>query len=175
MTDRDSWIEAGAIVRPHGIRGEIAVDLKSDLLDLMTEGMKVRLTTPKGEESRPEVERARAHKGRLVIKFKGVDSRNEAETLRDRALWLTREQVGELPEGRYFVEDILGLSVHSESGECLGRVEEVLSMPASDIYVVRGASGEILLPVVDEVVKEVDLEGGRIVVHLIEGLRQGEK
>ena len=83
--------------------------------------------------------------------------------------------MGELPDGRYFVQDILGLSVYSESGECLGKIEEVLTMPASDIYVVRGARGEILLPVVDQVIRQVDVEAGRVVVHLMEGLSRGDK
>lgn len=172
MRDRDSLIEAGTVMRPHGLRGEVVVDVKSDLLDRVVGGMKVRLKTRAGDESVPEIELARVHKGRLVVKLVGVDSREDAEALRARTLWLTREQVGELPEGRYFVQDVLGLSVYTESGEYLGRIEEVLSMPASDVYVVRGVGGEILLPVVDEVVRDVDIEGGRMVVHLMEGLRR---
>ncbi|MFH1501955.1 MAG: ribosome maturation factor RimM [Candidatus Eisenbacteria bacterium] len=175
MTCRDSWIEAGAVVRPHGIKGEVVVDLKSDLVDLVVCGSKVRLAAPEGEEGLFEVERARDHNGRLVVKLRGIDTRDGAEALRTWVLWMTREQVGELPEGRYFVDDILGLSVYCDTGECLGRVEEVLTMPASDVYVVRSDSEEILLPVIDEVVKEVDVEGGRMVVRLMEGMRQGGK
>jgi 16S rRNA processing protein RimM len=173
MRECDNWIEAGMVVRPHGVRGEIVADVKSDLTDLLVRGMEIRLTSRKGGEALRTIEQVRIHQGRPVIQFDGVESRDEAEVLRGSTLWLTREQVGELPEGRYFVEDIIGLAVYCENGEMIGRVEEVLCMPASDIYVVRGEGGEILLPVIDEVVLEIDVEGGRILVHLMEGLRRG--
>ena len=173
MTERHAWIEAGAVTRPHGVRGEVVVDLKSDLFDCIVEKMKIRTTTTRGEEHLLVVERGRRHKGYLVLKLAGVETRDAAERLRGNTVWLTREQVGELPEGRYFVDDILGMDVFTDDGEHLGTVEDVLNMPASDVYVVRGGGGEILLPVVDEVVKEVDVESRKMVVHLLEGLRQG--
>lgn len=173
MSERDSWIEAGVLVRPHGVRGEIVADVKSDLVDLLVDGVGIRLVSQAGAESMPKAEQVRVHQGRAVIKFEGADSREAAEALRGSTLWLTREQIGELPEGRYFVDDILGLKVYCESGELLGRIDEVLCMPASDIYVVRGDGGEILLPVIDEVILSVDIEGGKVVVHLMEGLRRG--
>ena len=162
-------------MRPHGIKGEVILDLKNDLVELVRPGLEVRLVTPKGAESSREVESARDHNGRLIVRFRGVETRDGAEELRAHAVWLTRGQIGELPEGRYFVQDILGLSVCCDSGECLGTVDDVLSMPANDVYVVRGEGGEVLIPVIDDVVKEIDVEGGRIVVHLMEGLRQGGK
>lgn len=171
MTERHAWIEAGAVTRAHGIRGEVVVDLKSDLLDLIVDEMKVRITSPGGDESLRTIERARQHKGRLVVKLVGVDTRDDAEALRGHTFWLTRGQVGALPEGRYFVQDILGIDVFTDDGEHLGVVEEVLNMPASDIYVVRGEGREILLPVIDEVVLDVDIAGRKMVVHLMEGMR----
>jgi len=172
MADRDSWIEAGMVVRPHGIRGEVIADVKRDLFDLVTCGVTVRTTCRGGDEGTLEVEAARPHAGRLIVKFHGIDTRNDAEALRSTGLWLTREQIGPLPSGRYFVQDIVGLEVLSESGERLGRVEEVLCMPANDVYVVRSGDEEILLPVIDDVVLDVDLKGGRLVVRLMKGLRR---
>lgn len=173
MTDRHAWIEAGAVTRPHGIRGEVVVDLKSDLLDCIAVGTKIRLTTREGHESFRVVERARRHKGCLVLGLANVDTRDDAENLREHTVWLTRKQVGTLPDGRYFVEDVLGIDVYTEDGEHLGTVEDVLNMPASDVYVVRGGEGEILLPVIDEVVRDVDVTGRKMTVRLMEGLRQG--
>lgn len=173
MTDRDNWIEAGVVLRPHGLRGEIVADVKSDLTDVLTDGAAVRVAARSGESSRLTVEQARVQKGLLVVKFGGVDSRDDAEAMRGNTLWITRAQVGELPEGRYFVQDIVGLAVYRDSGECLGTVEDVLCMPASDVYVVRGDGGELLLPVIDDVILSVDIDGGKITVHLLDGLRQG--
>ncbi len=171
MGERDRWIEAGAILRPHGIRGEVVVDLKSDLLACFTEGVEVRFTTVKGQEGSLDVERAREHKGRLIIKFKGVETRDDADSLRAHTVWLTREQVGPLDEGRWFVQDILGVDVYTDEGEHLGEIAEVLNMSANDVYVVRAEGREILLPAIEQVIKEVDLEDRKMVVHLMEGLR----
>jgi 16S rRNA processing protein RimM len=170
--DRDRWIEVGVAVKPHGIRGEVIVDLKRDLVEFVIRGTVVRITGNEGDEVQLGVEDARPHAGRLIVKFRGVDTRNEAEELRSRSLWLTREQIGALPEGRYFVQDILGLEVYCDTGERLGLVGEVLCMPANDVYVVDCAGEEILLPVIDDVIREIDLERGRIVVHLMKGLRR---
>lgn len=173
MTERQGWIEAGVVLRPHGVRGEVIVDLKRDLLDHVTEGREFRVTSRTGEESRLEVERAREHQGRLIVKFKGHETREDAEGLRAFAVWMTREQIGPLEPGRWFVQDIVGIDVFTDEGEHLGEVAEVMSMPANDVYVVIGGGREVLLPATEEVIREVDLERGKMLVHLIEGLRQG--
>ena len=175
MTERHAWIEAGAVTRPHGTRGEVVVDLKRDLLDCIVEKTEIRMTTAGGGENLRVVERARQHRGFLVLKLAKIETRDDAEALRGSTVWLTREQVGELPEGRYFVDDIIGIDVFTEDGEHLGAVSEVLNMPANDVYVVRGGGSEILLPVIDDVVKDVDLKNRKMVVHLLEGLRQGAR
>jgi 16S rRNA processing protein RimM len=173
MRELDSWIEAGAIVRPHGLRGEVVVDLKSDLLELVVEGMEVRVTTRKGEAQSLAVEEARGHQGRLIVKFADIDSREDAESVRAWTIWMTRDQVGSLEEDRWFVQDIIGLEVFTRDGEHLGAIVEVMHMPANDVYVVRGGGEEILLPAIEDVVQEVDIEAGRMLVQLIEGLRGG--
>ncbi len=171
MKELDNWIEAGAVTRPHGIKGEVTVDIKADLLELVVEEMEIRTTTPRGEERVLVVEQAREHKGRLIVRFAGFDSRDAAESLRGYALWLSREQVGELGDDRWLVQDILGIDVYTEEGEHLGQLAEVMHQPANDVYVVRGADGEILLPATEEVVRQVDVVAAKMVVHLIEGLR----
>jgi 16S rRNA processing protein RimM len=171
MKEIDNWIEAGAVMRPHGIKGEVVVDIKGDLLELVVDGMEVRTTTRRGEERILVVEQAREHKGRLIVWFADFDSRDAAESLRGYTLWLSREQVGELGDDRWFVQDILGVDVYTEEGEHLGQLAEVMHQPANDVYVVRGADGEILLPATEEVVREVDVVAAKMVVHLIEGLR----
>jgi 16S rRNA processing protein RimM len=171
MTERHRWIEAGAVLRPHGIRGEVIVDLKRDLLDHVTDGCELRLTSRTGGDSRREVERAREHQGRVIVKFKGCETRDDAEALRGCAVLMTREQIGPLEPGRWFVQDIVGLAVFTDEGEHLGEVAEVMSMPANDVYVVTDGGREILLPATEEVIREVDLEEGRMLVRLIEGLR----
>jgi 16S rRNA processing protein RimM len=167
----DAWIEAGAIVRAHGIRGEVILDVMSDLLDCFVEDSEIRVTDREGTEKLLTIESARAHKGGMIVKFRGCGTRDDALLLRSHTVWLSRDQIGPLEEGRWFVEDVIGLEVYTEEEELLGTLTDVLHMPANDVYVVKGEGGEVLLPVIDDVVKEVDIEGGRMLVHLMEGLR----
>jgi len=172
MRELDRWIEAGAVVRPHGIRGEVILDVKADLTSCFEAGVEVRALTEEGQETSLMIEEARGHQGRLIVRFKGTDTRSAADSLRGITIWLVREQVGALGEDRWFVQDLLGIDVRTDTGELLGRLEEVLNMPANDVYVVRGEGGEILLPATEEVILDVNVESGTMTVHLLEGLRR---
>jgi 16S rRNA processing protein RimM len=171
MRNLDSWIEAGVIVKAHGVRGEVIADIFGDLAERFEPGLELRLTDGKGAESRMVVRRARMHQDRLILELDGVDTCERAEDLRSRVVWLSRDQVGPLEEKRWFVQDILGVEVFTDTGERLGRLTEVMHMPANDVYVVRGGGREILLPAIEDVIKDVDVVAGRMLVHLIEGLR----
>ena len=170
MKQLDDWIEAGAIVRPHGLKGEVVVDLARDLLEVVTESMKLRVTGRREGERVLTVERARNHKARKVVQFKGVSTVEDAEALRGWSVWLTREQIGPLEEDRWFVQDIVGIDVYTDGDEYLGKLAEVMHMPGNDVYVVRKGEKEILLPVIDDVIRSVDIDSGRMVIHLMEGL-----
>ncbi len=170
MKQLDDWIEAGAIVRPHGLKGEVVVDLARDLLEVVTESLELRVTGRKGGERTLTVERARDHKARKIVQFEGVGTVEDAEALRGWSVWLTREQIGPLEEDRWFVADIVGIDVYTDGDEYLGKLAEVMHMPGNDVYVVRNGEKEILLPVIDDVIRSLDIDSGRMVVHLMEGL-----
>jgi len=142
MKQMDDWIEAGAIVRPHGLKGEVVVDLARDLLEVVTESLELRVTDRRKGERVLTVERARNHKARKVVQFKGVSTVEDAEALRGWSVWLTREQIGPLEEGRWFVADIIGIDVYTDEDEYLGKLAEVMQ----------------------------DIDSGRMVIHLMEGL-----
>jgi len=171
MRNLDTWIEAGVIVRSHGVRGELVAELLGDLAGLFVDGLGIRLTRRDGSESFAVVRQARRHQDRYLLQIEGVTTRDQAEHLRSSLVWLDRARIGPLEDGRWFVQDLIGVEVFTEEGEDLGKLTEVMHMPANDVYVVRGGGGEILLPAIQDVVKEVDVNSGRMVVHLIEGLR----
>jgi 16S rRNA processing protein RimM len=172
MKELDMWVEAGVVMRPHGIAGEVVVDLKNDLLELVSEAMTLRTTSASGGgELTLTVERVRQHKGRLIIAFKGLRTRDDAEELRSRTIWMTRDQIGPLGEDRWYVEDLIGLTVLTDDDEELGKLVDVMHQGAGDIFVVETESGELLLPVIDDVILSVDVEGGRMTVHVLPGLR----
>jgi 16S rRNA processing protein RimM len=170
MKQLDDLIEAGAIRRPHGIKGEVVIDLARDLIDIVTESLELRATGRRGRERTLTVERARGHRDRRIVQFQGVNTVEDAEALRGWSIWLTREQIGPLAEDRWFVTDIVGIDVYTDGDEYLGKLTEVMYMPANDVYVVRNGEKEILLPVIDGVIMSTDIDSGRMVVHLMEGL-----
>ena len=172
MRELDRWIEAGAVARPHGIKGEVILDVKRDLVRCFETGVEVRFLTERGQESFLRVAVAREHQGRLIVGFVDVVTRSDAESLRLNSVWLSREQIGELEEDRWFVQDLVGMEVVTDEGERLGLLRDVLSMPANDVFVVRGGSEEVLLPATDEVILDVDIESGTMTVHLLKGLRR---
>lgn len=114
-----------------------------------------------------EILGARLQGERLVLQIEGVSDRTAAESLQWEYLEADEDLEVELDEDEYFTADLIGMRVVTEAGEVLGEVEKVLPYPAHDLLVVDG----IMIPAVKEFVKQVDLKGRRMVVHLIEGMR----
>jgi 16S rRNA processing protein RimM len=114
---------------------------------------------------RLEVARSRWSRGFVYMAFSGTDSRGAAEELRGLLLEVPEAELTPLPEGQYYRFQVIGLEVCTPAGERLGRVADILSTPSNDVYVVRGGPKELLIPAIEDVVQEIDLEGGRLVVE----------
>ena len=112
------------------------------------------------------LERARPSPRGIALKFAGIDDRSAAERLRGEYLEVAAAAVASLPEGSYYHWQLVGLEVVSLDGRPLGKIVDVQEYPANDVYVVRGGAAETLVPAIREVVREVDLEAGRMVVDL---------
>ena len=111
-------------------------------------------------------------KNMVILKFKGIDNINDVEKYRKMSLFVTRENAVKLKKDEYFIADLIGLKVQTDEGEALGEVTDVLQTGANDVYEIRTEDGEeILLPAIKDCVKEVDVEGGSMLVHLLPGLR----
>jgi 16S rRNA processing protein RimM len=161
-------VEIGRIVRPHGVRGELVVEATGAARDDLAEAGTVYLGEPAVAHTLASV---RWHRGRLLIRLAGCDDRDAAEAYRGLPLQIVREEAPPLPPGTYYHRQILGLTVVTDEGEALGTIAEIIETGANDVYVVRGDGGEILIPAAPGVVLDVDLEAGRMTVHLLEGLR----
>ncbi len=162
--DPKTAVSVGRVAGAHGLRGEVKVAPLTDFPERFDPGSRLWL------EGTPRVVEGSRWRGGLVyLKLAGVDSREAAAKLRGKELMVPEAQP--LREsGRYYRHDIVGLRVEDRRGQWLGRVVDVLVTGANDVYVVRGERGELLLPAVEDVVGEVDLAGGRLVVELLPGL-----
>jgi 16S rRNA processing protein RimM len=126
-----------------------------------------------GRRKDPAVVRSVARHGEHhLLHLESVDDRNAAEKYRGAEVRLRSSEIPGLPPGTYYHWQIIGLHVITEEGEPLGRVTEILQTGANDVYVVRGETqGEILIPAIEPVVREIDLEAQTVRVHLLPGLR----
>lgn len=159
------FITAGQIVNTHGIRGEVKLLPRGVDAEELT-GCKVLYVG-----GRPYACAAsRVHKGCLLAKLEGVDDMDAALALKGREVKVRREDVP-LPPGEYFDEELIGLAARdAETGEELGKLEEVLAYPAHKIYVVRGGRDEFLIPAVPAFIAGIDMAAGTVDVHMLEGL-----
>ena len=163
---KNRFLEAGQIVNTHGIRGEVKIVPWCDSPEFL-----LQFDTLYLDEKPIRVLEARAHKGNVLARLEGVGDVNAAMVLKGRTVSIDRTGVV-LPEGRHFIADLMGLDVlDADSGEKLGVVADVLTPPAHEVYVVKGAGCEYLIPAVDEFLSETNVEGGYIKVRLIEGMR----
>ncbi len=170
------------VLRAHGLQGAVQARLLADSWEALGRPSRLLLLEGAaagglpGEEppARPlPVEWVRAAGRRLIIKLGGVDTREAAAALAGCPLGLPRGAAPHLPEGHYYHYDILGLAVVDAEGRDLGRVAEIVSTGANDVYVVRGPRGEWLLPAVRQMITAVDTEAGLLRVHDVSDLLEG--
>ena len=158
------------IVNTHGIRGEVKALAYTDSADFF-DSVKT-LKTDSGEAL--TLTSFRTHKGALIMKFAEIASINEAESYKGKKLYIERDNAP-LPEGRYFIVDIIGCEVVTDAGRTLGKVTDVLQAGANDVYTVKAEDGkEYLIPVIDDVVREIDVESKKIIITPLKGLLDDE-
>lgn len=162
-------IAVGEIVKAQGIKGEVKV---IPLTDNPARFGKLRRVFLQNGNSLQELqlETYRLFKQFILLKFEGVDDMNAANALGRGLLLIPRVERLKLPPGRYYHDEIEGLKVYQTTGEYLGEIERILETGSNDVYVVKGDSGEILIPALKSVVKLIDTDLGRMEVDLPDGL-----
>ena len=159
-------IKIGKIVNTVGLKGEVKVYNYSDSIEIYETIESIYV-----EDRLTVIENVRAQKNMVILKLEGADDRNAAEALRGKELYITEDYLPELPEGQYYVRDLIGMSVTEEDGNLLGHVTDVLQNTAQDIFEVESENGKkLLIPKVDQFVLDIDAEKREITVRLIEGM-----
>jgi 16S rRNA processing protein RimM len=170
MTYDDWSLTIGEIVAPFGLKGEVKVRLETDFPDRFKRLPEVCLRQTSGKAALYVVEGARNHKGLVLLKLRGIDSIDTADTLRNRLVQIRGSEAVRLPRNEFYIHDAVGCDVYTESGLLLGPLTAVLRSPANDVFVVGSGKSEILLPVISDVVREVDTAARRIIVAPTPGL-----
>lgn len=166
----NKYLELGQIVNVKGLKGEVKVNSFTDDNTKFERIPKVFIKQ-KQNLTEYEIENVSYSKNQVVLKFKNIDTVEEAEKFRNSYIVVDREIFGELPEGVYYIADLIGLDVYTEKNEYLGKVDDIFNTGSNDVYVVKNENGmQKLLPGIDEVIKKIDLESNKIIVNLIKGL-----
>ena len=166
----EQLLQVGVISSTHGIRGEVKVFPTTDDVKRFKKLKKVILDT--GREHLPlEVESVKFFKQFAIVKFKGIDNINDIEKYKGKSLLVDRENAVKLRKDEYFIADMIGLQVYTEDGEAFGVLKDVLETGANDVYIIDSPKhGEVLVPAIKECILSVDIEEGKMIIHLMDGL-----
>lgn len=163
-------LEVGKIVNTHGLRGEVKVVPWTDYPEVF-EDIETVYIKKKSDFERLDIAGIKYQKNNLIIRFAQLKDINEAEKYKNRVLYAERASLGELPEGVYYIADLIGLDVVKEDGEKVGIISDVFNTGSNDIYEVkREGQKNLLLPVIDDVVLNIDVENKKVTVRMMEGL-----
>ena len=164
------YLPVGKITSTHALKGEIKVYPSLDDPDRFSSFKSVILDDGK-QKREVNIERVRFSNKMIIVKLEGVDDVETAFTLRGSELLARREEICTLSEWQYFRADLIGLEVYRDSGELLGSLTDVIRTGANDVYEVKMESGGVvLIPAIRQCILKVDIEGGSMTVHLLEGL-----
>jgi len=165
--NKEDLLAVGKVVGVHGIRGEIKVLPYSEYDEDVWRAVSIF----PGEGNSPyKVLQIRPHKGVILIKLAGVATRDEAAALVGREVFTGKELLTTLPEGEYYWFELTGMEVETEEGRQLGRVEKVFATGSNDVLEINGPLGEVLIPVIKDVIVKVEKGRNRVIVRLLDGL-----
>ena len=166
-SSRHDDVLVGRVLRPRGLIGELQVEPLTDFAGRFNAGEVLFLA---GRSYSLEYA-LRRNETFVVLKLEGVDSLQDADSLRGEHIFVTRDSVPSLPQGQYYYFQLMDMEVYTSDGEHLGHISEIVETGSNDVYVVTSGNQEILIPSLDDVIQTVDVDARRMVVELPEGLR----
>jgi len=164
----------GRVGKPHGLKGKVKVEYYGTGLHGLSLYREIFIEDEKGRPEAYEILETIPQPPRLILRLKGIEKIEEAESLTGKEIFVKREAFLELEEGEYYWVDILGMEVETQEGKRIGKVKEIFPTGANDVYVVEGKGGEILLPATEEVIQSIDIKKGVMEVVRKEGLWEDE-
>lgn len=167
------YLLIGEILRPHGVIGEVRMRVITHYPERLPQ-LKVVYLAPSIDSPQVtpySIERMRMHQGYALMKFKGIDDRDQADRLRQLVVMVAIGDAIPLDEGEVYLYQLVGLTVQTESGETLGKLTEVLETGANDVYIIDSPKyGEVLIPATEKTIRSTDINTGIMIVALPDGL-----
>lgn len=171
------YFRVGVITSAHGIKGAVKVFPRTDDPSRFEDLEEVFYSKHDSEkiEGSYRIQDVAYLQNMVLLKFEGINDRNTSELLKGQELWVDRAHAVDLEEGEYYMADLIGMKVVSEEGEDVGTVEDYMETPANIVLQIRKNHQEMLVPMVDEFVKDVDLENNVMTIHMMVGLRGSDQ
>ena len=164
------YLEIGQIVNTFGIKGMVKVKPFTDNIERFNNLEKIYIKNKSGQ-TEYKIQEVKYHKNMVLVKFEGIENPEQADLLRNSYLIVDRETEEPLEAGRYYIVDMIGLDVFTDDNEYLGKLEDIYNTGSNDIYVVKNELGkQVLLPAIEDVIKNIDMDNKKVIVHLIPGL-----
>ncbi|MEJ8734054.1 MULTISPECIES: ribosome maturation factor RimM [Mediterraneibacter] len=165
----EQLLQVGVITSTHGIRGEVKVFPTTDDPERFKKLKNVILETGK-EQISLKIQGVRFFKNLVIVKFEGIDNINEIEKYKGKALFVPREDAVELGEDEYYIGDLIGMDVYTQTGK-FGILKDVIETGANEVYVIDSIEhGEVLVPAIKQCIRRVDVEAGKMEIFLLKGL-----
>ncbi len=166
---RDS-LPIGAVLKGHGLKGDVKIHSLLESMEILNGVHTLTATYPDGRVEDLVLDRVHAHGKKVVFGFKGIEDRAGADALRGVELSIARADLPPLADGEYYLSDLLGYTVVSDDGTVIGLVRDVWDLPANEVLQVISDDREVLIPLIDEVIKEIRFDDRRVVITVMEGL-----
>ena len=167
---RENLLLIGKVIRPHGLMGQLRIWSYAESQASFSDVVGVFLEACSGEIHNFEVITVKPHKNFFLMSLRGLTSLEEAEKYRGAGIYISKHDLKATGEHEYFWHELIGLAVYLETGQYIGTLNHILPTGGNDIYVVREGEKEFLIPAIQEVVKEIDLANGRLIIEELEGL-----
>lgn len=165
----EQLLQVGVITSTHGIRGEVKVFPTTDDPERFKKLKNVILETGK-EQISLKIQGVRFFKNLVIVKFEGIDNINAIEKYKGKALFVPREDAVELGEDEYYIGDLIGMDVYTQTGK-FGILKDVIETGANEVYVIDSIEhGEVLVPAIKQCIRRVDVEAGKMEIFLLKGL-----
>lgn len=168
------FLIVGKILRPHGVRGELKVDVRTRYPEWLAEQDEVYLGMDQNDPDSAKkfgVKSMRQHRQNLLMTLEGINSREDADLQRDKYVLIRLDQAMPLEEGEFYTFQLIGIAVYTNVGEYLGDLVDIMETGANDVYILKGSPrGEILIPDTDEVIEEINLDEQKMTINPIPGL-----
>lgn len=164
------YLEVGKIINTHGLKGEVKVMSWTDFPEDF-EKLEYVIAKKRSGEEQLNIKSIKYQKNNLIIKFDGIDSIEQAELYKNTVLIVPKDALGELPEGVYYIADLIGCTVYETNGNEIGILNDVFSTGSNDVYdIKRNGMKNLYVPIIDGVIEDVDTENKKIIINIPEGM-----